>query len=160
MPPTMIKSDPRAREKPCIRCGYSLRKVTDSMHCPECGLSVWLSLNPNDTLENSNPAWLRGMAVALLVFAAAGLLALAALAAPTVEDYRVMRFHQQRDRAIRDLLLEDDDGDSPKWATVYAIRPPRPNFDLLRVAEMLGAAALAGQLAGLWLLTAPEGRYP
>ena len=65
MPLVMIKSDPRAREKPCIRCGYSLRKVTDSIHCPECGLAVWLSLNNNDTLENSNPDWLRRSALAL-----------------------------------------------------------------------------------------------
>ena len=44
MPLVIIKSDRRAREKPCLRCGYSLRRI-DSTHCPECGLSVWLSLN-------------------------------------------------------------------------------------------------------------------
>jgi ribosomal protein S27AE len=46
-----FQSDARAREKPCLRCGTSLRKNLDDKYCPECGLSVWLSLNLNDTLE-------------------------------------------------------------------------------------------------------------
>ena len=71
MPVTMIKSDARAREKPCLRCGYSLRKLLDSKHCPECGLSVWLSLNPNDTLDWSNPEWLKRLSLATWVLAAA-----------------------------------------------------------------------------------------
>jgi hypothetical protein len=75
MPVVMIKSDPRAREKPCLRCGYSLRKI-DATHCPECGLSVWLSLNNNDSLDASRPEWLRRMAAALGLMAAAQLLAL------------------------------------------------------------------------------------
>ena len=29
MPLVLIKSDPKAREKPCIRCGYSLRKILE-----------------------------------------------------------------------------------------------------------------------------------
>ena len=64
-------SDARAREKPCLRCGTSLRKNLDDKYCPECGLSVWLSLNPNDTLEWSNPPWLRRSAkgAALLALA-------------------------------------------------------------------------------------------
>src|SRR2546423_10274071 len=70
MPLVMIKSDARAREKPCLRCGYSLRKI-ESTHCPECGLSVWLSLNQNDTLEWSRPEWLRRMAMGLWVMAGA-----------------------------------------------------------------------------------------
>src|SRR5262245_44297110 len=78
MPPTMIKSDPRAREKPCLRCGYSLRKLLDAKHCPECGLSVWLSLNGNDALDWSNPAWLRKLAVAAGILALAQLLGLIA----------------------------------------------------------------------------------
>ena len=79
MPPVMIKADPRAREKPCIRCGYSLRKLTDSNHGPKCGLATWLSLNQNDTPEMSNPAWLGRMAPGLIVMSVAGLVALAAL---------------------------------------------------------------------------------
>ena len=77
MPLVMIKSDARAREKPCLRCGYSLRKI-DAMHCPECGLSVWLSLNAHDHLDRSNPEWLRRMAVGLIVMAVAMLPALLA----------------------------------------------------------------------------------
>jgi hypothetical protein len=71
MPLIMIKSDARAREKPCLRCGYSLRKSLDSKYCPECGLSVWLSLNSNDTLDWSNPDWLRRLSLASLALAAA-----------------------------------------------------------------------------------------
>ena len=66
MPLVIIKSDRRAREKPCLRCGYSLRRI-DSTHCPECGLSVWLSLNQNDALDFSRPEWLRRMARGLWI---------------------------------------------------------------------------------------------
>jgi hypothetical protein len=66
-----IVNDPRARDKPCLRCGYSLRKLEEARHCPECGLAVWLSLNGNDSLEFSNPLWLRRQSLAC------GLLALA-----------------------------------------------------------------------------------
>ncbi len=67
----MIKSDPRARLKPCLRCGYSLRNITDSRNCPECGLAIWLSLSGNDDLEMSSPTWLRRLAWGTLVLAAA-----------------------------------------------------------------------------------------
>ena len=159
MPLVVIKTDPRAREKPCIRCGYSLRKVTDSPHCPECGLSVWLSLNNNDALDASNPAWLRGMAVALCVIAASGLLAFAALLPATADAYRVMQYRQDRMRALRQAAKLSDD-DPNKWTAIMAVRPPRPNYDLLRISEILGAAALGASLAGLFALTAREGRYP
>src|SRR5438094_695373 len=99
MPLVMIKADPRAREKPCIRCGYSLRKVTDSNHCPECGLATWLSLNQNDTLEMSNPEWLRRMAFGLIVMAASGLVALAALGVVSHRQFQVMRYRQQFEEA-------------------------------------------------------------
>jgi len=55
---TLVYSDKKAREKPCLRCGRSLRGVVDARHCPECGLAVWLSLGGNDALEWSNPPWL------------------------------------------------------------------------------------------------------
>src|SRR5215210_3130796 len=71
-------SDPRAREKPCLRCGTSLRKNLDDKYCPECGLSVWLSLNPNDTLEWSNPPWLRRSAKGAMLLAIAQPLAFVA----------------------------------------------------------------------------------
>ncbi len=76
----MIKSDARAREKPCLRCGYSLRKLLDAKHCPECGLSMWLSLNSNDSLEWSNPSWLARLSLGAMVMAIAQPLALFAIA--------------------------------------------------------------------------------
>jgi hypothetical protein len=77
MPLVLIKSDARAREKPCLRCGYSLRKITDSRHCPECGLSVWVSLNQNDSLDWSRPEWLRVISIGAMVMAGAQALGIA-----------------------------------------------------------------------------------
>src|SRR5437667_1226742 len=74
MPLVLVKSDPKAREKPCLRCGYSLRKILDARNCPECGLSVWVSLNQNDSLEWSRPDWLRMIATGAFVMAAAQML--------------------------------------------------------------------------------------
>jgi hypothetical protein len=71
MPLVLIKSDPKAREKPCLRCGYSLRRIGDARNCPECGLSVWLSLNQNDSLDWSRPDWLRMISVGAGVMAGA-----------------------------------------------------------------------------------------
>ena len=67
----LIKSDPRARLKPCLRCGYSLRNVPDARLCPECGLPIWLTLGGNDDLEMSNPQWLRRLAVGSLMLGVA-----------------------------------------------------------------------------------------
>src|SRR5580765_57080 len=74
MPLVLVKSDPRAREKPCLRCGYSLRKILDARNCPECGLSVWVSLNQNDSLDWSRPEWLRQIALGAFIMAAAQVL--------------------------------------------------------------------------------------
>ena len=128
MPLVMIKSDPRAREKPCLRCGYSLRKI-DATHCPECGLSVWLSLNNNDGLDSSRPEWLRRMATALWAMAAAQIVALP----PFV------------------------------FSTFAWIAPPRAWNSLgliMAIASLCAAAYLVLYHAGLYLLTAPERRYP
>lgn len=78
--PTIIRSDPKAREKPCLRCGFSLRKVLDAKHCPQCGMSVWLSLNQNDSLDWSKPSWLRRMSIGAGVMALSQVLAYAAYA--------------------------------------------------------------------------------
>src|SRR4051812_24082878 len=76
-----IMSDAKAREKPCLRCGYSLRKILDARYCPECGLSVWLSLNPDDSLDRSSPPWTRRLAMASWIMAAAQVIGLAAIVA-------------------------------------------------------------------------------
>jgi hypothetical protein len=86
---TLVKSDRRAREKPCLRCGYSLRKLTDTRHCPECGLSIWLSLNSNDSLDWSNPAWLQRISTAAWIMAVAQVVGLAAYVL-LWRDYRLV----------------------------------------------------------------------
>jgi hypothetical protein len=70
----ITKPDPRARLKPCLRCGYSLRNNIEARNCPECGLAVRISLGGDDSLEMSNPAWVRRqqLAVALLLLAHVG----------------------------------------------------------------------------------------
>lgn len=78
--PKIVLNDPKAREKPCLRCGTSLRGHLDDKFCPKCGLSVWLSLNQNDGLDVSHPLWLRRCAVGCCVMALAQVLALPALA--------------------------------------------------------------------------------
>jgi hypothetical protein len=91
---TRIVNDPKAREKPCLRCGYSLRKLPDARHCPECGLSVWLSLSEADLLALSNPLWLRRLAIACGLIAAAHALSLALWAAVRFFNLaRVIRVH-------------------------------------------------------------------
>jgi hypothetical protein len=70
MPLVVIQSDPRARLRPCLRCGYSLRNVPDARACPECGLAVWLTLSGNDDLDLSNPEWLNRLALGSLTLAA------------------------------------------------------------------------------------------
>ena len=60
---TIIKSDKRARRSRACGASTACRKI-DSTHCPECGLSVWLSLSNNDSLEWSRAESLRQMALA------------------------------------------------------------------------------------------------
>jgi hypothetical protein len=157
MPLVMIKSDPRAREKPCIRCGYSLRKVTGATHCPECGLSVWLSLNQNDTLEVSNPDWLRRVALAVWVMAAANALMLASLVPVAGHLIQRMQAHQRFLEAME--LAERYPDDPSKWGQGL-LPPPRPDFTVLRSALLIGAAGFAAYHVGLFLLASNEGRYP
>lgn len=73
-----VLSDPRARPKPCLRCERSLLNHLDDRFCPDCGLSVWMSLNPNDALDRSRPEWLRHAAQGAWLLAVAQPIALAA----------------------------------------------------------------------------------
>src|SRR6266542_3840097 len=154
MPVTIIKSDPRGREKPCLRCGYSLRKITDSSHCPECGLSVWLSLNQNDTLDMSNPEWLRRMALSLWVLAVASVVAVVAFAPASLEMFRTMEYRQRLHQAIREAQqLGDDDAANARWvAAIQSIPRPQPDYRVVRMSLLVGAAALVAYQAGLVLL--------
>jgi NO-binding membrane sensor protein with MHYT domain len=129
MPVVMIKSDPRAREKPCLRCGYSLRKI-DATHCPECGLSVWLSLNNNDGLDASHPEWLRQMSSALWAMAAAQLLGLFPFAFATLYQFGLF------------------------------VSPTSTLYYTLHAANLSTVVYLAVYHAGLILLTQAERRYP
>jgi hypothetical protein len=66
-----VVSDPKARAKPCLRCQRSLLKHLDDRHCPDCGLSVWMSLNANDALDRSRPDWLNRTAQGAWILALA-----------------------------------------------------------------------------------------
>jgi hypothetical protein len=160
MPLTIIKADPRGREKPCLRCGYSLRKITDSNYCPECGLSVWLSLNQNDTLEMSNPDWLRRMALGLWILAAASVIALAVLTPVTIHTFQTMLFRQRFYAAMRQGRFDDQ---NPKRAAAafVALRPPTGlTWSTARIIALAGAGGIVIYQTGLILLTSGEGRYP
>lgn len=160
MPVIMIKGDARAREKPCLRCGYSLRKV-DATHCPECGLSVWLSLNQNDTLDWSNPAWLRGMVAGLWVMVAAQAPAIVAFALMLVQWVPAMRYQQEYERVQREVEMAGDDNAAMAAAIVsLPPQPPPPEPALRRTAILLAAGYLVAYHAGLFLLVRPERRYP
>jgi len=152
----IFKSDARAREKPCLRCGYSLRKI-ESTHCPECGLSVWLSLNNNDNLDRSNPDWLRRMALGLLVMAAAALAGLAAhgLAAKHRLDEAS---YESRARQMMEDLGDDEFPDAQ--ALAFLRSPPRKTTVMLWYELGAGVAFLVTYHLGLVLLTSPEGRHP
>jgi hypothetical protein len=156
MPLVMIKSDARAREKPCIRCGYSLRKI-DSTHCPECGLSVWLSLNQNDSLEWSSAAWLRRMVRGLWLMAGAQIMAIAAYGLVMMEKVPEMQYRQRQEQAM--MSLSEDPAKAA--AAMAAIGSgPRPNYVFERTAIILGAGYLVLYHAGMLLLVWNEKRYP
>ena len=132
MPLVMIKGDKKAREKPCLRCGYSLRRI-DSTHCPECGLSTWRSLNSNDALEWSNPPWLARLSMACAMLAAVQLVGLVAYLLVNLLSFKVA-LH------FREWL--------PLWVAG------------LRWYRLIAAAYELGLAVGLWMLAGEEGRHP
>jgi hypothetical protein len=150
----MIKSDPRARLRPCLRCGYSLRNVPDARVCPECGLSVWLTLSGNDDLEMSNPEWLARLALGSLALAAAhgvllmGVIALHAWLLIANED-SLLRYDPLSAAPFVGgaylalcgaglILLGGDEGRIPERAR-----------GLRRATQLVGAVALA---SGAWFV--------
>lgn len=152
-----ILSDPRAREKPCLRCGRSLKKVLDDRHCPDCGLSLWISLNPNDSLEWSNARWLRATAQGAWLLAASQLIALAAYGT-ALAGYAAAELHS---------MLEYDDldyEDLPAMATqgVAATQPATMQAALAHAREAYYAAtsvpvAIAAALLGVYFLVSAVG---
>jgi hypothetical protein len=82
---------PHPRDKPCRRCLAPLVKV-DDRHCPTCGLSVWFSLNPNDSLDTANPAWTRSIIIGACLLAAALAFGIAASVAFKSQSFFDARF--------------------------------------------------------------------
>jgi hypothetical protein len=161
MPVTSIKIDQRARERPCLRCGYSLRRLADANRCPECGLPVWLTLNQNDTLELSNPDWLRRMSAALWVMAVVSIVSLVCLVPVSYHTFRLMQYRQEYYRALRAARNSADDPNA--WASVIALRrkvPLAPQRHLVQMYWMVGAAAFAAKVGAIVVLTSVERRYP
>jgi hypothetical protein len=140
----LVKSDARAREKPCLRCGYSLRKIVDSTHCPECGLSIWLSLNSNDSLDWSKASWLRQMAVAAWLMAAVQLIGIAAF---------VMIWRERPPQPVFSTMTDENGAVMPMMTRT----PPRPHQAATDVAA---AAYCFLYSAALALLAGYEGRHP
>src|SRR5688572_11341491 len=132
MPLVLLKADPRARLKPCLRCGYSLRNITDARNCPECGLAIRLSLSGDDALDVSRPEWVRGLSVALAVSVVPHLLVLGVVVA---------------------ALLEAAVNGRAMFVFRRALAPTPP------VVFAVGACLIVRGIA-LLLLARPEGRVP
>src|SRR5829696_7119424 len=58
-PPTPADLD--QRDRPCVRCGYSLMGHDERGRCPECGLPAYWSLRAPDNLSQYPPAWVARM---------------------------------------------------------------------------------------------------
>jgi hypothetical protein len=151
----LIKSDPKAREKPCLRCGYSLRKILDSKYCPECGLSVWLSLNPNDALDWSNPAWLRRLSLASWFLAVAQLLGIVAYALICWDGIHIAQRMSAAFAAAAAASGNSATAPAPvPWLYTFRLTIDTP------ATRLCGGIYLLLFGAGQLLLAADEGRHP
>jgi hypothetical protein len=171
-------SDAKAREKPCVRCTHPLRQHLDDRYCPKCGLSVWISLNGNDSLDSSKPEWLRASAQGAWILALAQVLALAAYLlasygylAANVEAmlnpeeamrqrYRQMAPHPATTTAAQAPINVasttqpfEEDGE------VFNLPPLPPSIPLAIAGVAIGAYFIVNA-AGLYRLASHEQRYP
>jgi hypothetical protein len=170
-----VYNDPRARNKPCLRCNRSLLRHLDDRHCPTCGLSVWLSLNPNDSLDWSRASWLNRSARGAWLLAVAQLLALMAygLAAAVLlrSDFVTLL------RLAHTVNAEGEDFSAAMPTDVVTTAPtttPVPfaaqalegvgvdplGSVLFGIASVLAGVHLLITALGLFQLVADEQRYP
>jgi hypothetical protein len=149
-----ILSDPRAREKPCLRCGRSLKKVLDDRHCPDCGLSLWISLNPNDSLEWSNARWLRATAQGAWLLAASQLVAFAAYGI-ALAGYAAAEFQSMVES--EDVPYEDLPTAATQAATQPATRAAMESYLAAYHAATSVPVAIAAGLLGVYFLVSAVG---
>jgi hypothetical protein len=133
---TPVEPAPRITEdRPCLRCGYSLRSISRDAVCPECASSVAASLRGellvNDPGRTARLARGARLAICGFWFGVLGTVALVALAMlPIILDL-FFRTFDGHSGDVTDLLFR------------YGFR-----------ALYLGIAVLAG--SGWWILTQPE----
>jgi cytochrome b561 len=135
---TIVESSPTAEPGPaidCVRCGYHLMGIADDQACPECGLLVERSRQPTEHLVDASPKWLRSISrgVGLILLAHIVAVAWSMLLPTVVVPYLV------------------DWGSFPGGPGLQ-----RWVFQLLVSAGFLLATLML--LAGVWMLTKPQGR--
>jgi hypothetical protein len=127
----------------------------DARHCPQCGLSVWLSLNDQDVLEWSRPEWLARLAWGAWTMAGAQLIGLASWVVFTLAYV----FHQPL--PIPTSLPSAEDEFDPELASrLQAMIRPSPSPKLLAISLAIGGLYFVVYHIGMLLLTPHEGRYP
>lgn len=129
----ILVSDKRARQKPCLRCGYSLLRIAGAKNCPECGLAVRVSLAGNSALEWSNPRWQKVIALGFAVLALG-------MVCRVVNDatYWVLYWNDEDYFQLREMTYR-----ALEWVSRYS-----------READLIVCGV------GLCLLAKAEGRHP